>query len=86
MDYKLLKLSNAVENKLEDTKFYLSLIETKLEKLNPNNILKMGYAKISKNKMPITSKNQLHKEDKIEIVLKDGVVLAEILGDENDKN
>ena len=86
LDYKLLKLSNAVENKLEDTKFYLSLIETKLEKLNPNNILKMGYAKISKNKMPITSKNQLHKEDKIEIVLKDGVVLAEILGDENDKN
>ncbi|MDD4815802.1 MAG: exodeoxyribonuclease VII large subunit [Clostridia bacterium] len=68
------KILNNIEKQNGEYKYWLALKTSGLEKLNPNTILKMGYAKVSKENSVVISKNQLKIDDKIKIVFSDGEV------------
>ena len=57
---------------------YLQIIY-KLDALSPLSTIKRGYSVVRKNNKVITSKNDLIKNDKIEIELSDGNIKAEII-------
>ena len=57
---------------------YLQII-SKLDALSPLSTIKRGYSVVRKNNKVITSKNDLIKNDKIEIELSDGNIKAEII-------
>ena len=61
-----------------NTNRYLQII-AKLEVLNPLLTLKRGYTIIKREEEVITTSKMLKKQDKIDIVLNDGTVKAEIL-------
>ena len=63
------------ENKLNKTNH---LIE-KLEILNPLNALKRGYAIIKKDEKAVSSIKKINKKDKINIKLKDGELITEVV-------
>lgn len=75
---------NNMKNSINEFKYELSLKKAILEKLNPNKILKAGYAKVSKydklsgKDCTITSVNQVAVGDIIEINFYDGKVKGEI--------
>lgn len=75
---------NNMKNSINEFKYELSLKKAMLEKLNPNKILKAGYAKVSKydklsgKDCTITSVNQVAVGDIIEINFYDGKVKGEI--------
>lgn len=75
---------NNMKNLTNEYKYYISLKKTTLEKLNPDNILKAGYAKVSKfNKTSkknctVTSVNQINAGDVVNINFYDGKVEGEI--------
>ncbi|MDD3397553.1 MAG: exodeoxyribonuclease VII large subunit [Clostridia bacterium] len=82
--YKQNFFLNNMKNLTNEYKYYLSLKKAMLEKLNPNNILKSGYAKVSKydiinnKECTITSVNQLVVGDIVDINFYDGKVKGEI--------
>ena len=57
----------------------LEHIVNKLEVLNPMNTLKRGYAIIKKDEMVISDKQNIEKDDIINITLRDGSVNAQVL-------
>ena len=75
-------LLNNIKNLMNEYKYYISLKKTTLEKLNPNIILKAGYAKISKSGkskvQTITSVKQIKIGDIVNIDFYDGKVKGEI--------
>lgn len=68
------RILNNIERQTNEYKYWLALKTSSLEKLNPNTILKMGYAKVSKNNEVVISKNKLQFGDKIKITFSDGEV------------
>ena len=50
-----------------------------LYKLNPEEILKLGYASVKLNNSYITNKQQIKKDDEIVVGLKDGNIYAKVL-------
>lgn len=69
---------NFISNKQNELKNY----ELSLEKANPFNSLKEGYALIKKQGKYVSSVSKLLKNDEIEIGFKDGISLAKIIGEE----
>ncbi len=59
-----------------DSKF--KLIENKLQKLNPNEVLKLGFAVINKDNKQINSITDINIGDHIEVRLLDGILYAKI--------
>lgn len=57
---------------------------TRLEALNPTNVLNRGYAFISKNEEIIKSAKKLKVKDEVKITFSDGSVLAEVKGGEDE--
>ena len=75
---KLEKLSQKLSKKLDDfvtqANFGLKLKIASLEKLNPLDILSMGYAKIEQDDAPIGKKSELSLEKSIDINFVDGKI------------
>ena len=65
----LIRLS---ESFLNEREYLLSLKQAKLTKLNPNEIMKLGYAKVSKGDNVIISANDSSIGDELEITFIDG--------------
>ncbi len=77
------KLDNLVENlnriikyKLEKMSDYISSLKTKLDLLNPNNILDKGYSVTLKNGKILKDINDLKESDEITTKLKNGIVTS----------
>jgi len=51
-----------------------------LTKLNPLEVLKLGYACVKSNKGYLLSKNEVVVNDNIDIILKDGQIVAKVIG------
>ena len=54
--------------------------QTKIELLNPTNILDKGYSIIKINDKIIKSKNDVKISDNLDIILKDGIINSEVKG------
>ena len=80
---QIIRLNNLVKLKLNEIEYSLGMEMQALEKLNPDNILKRGFAKIEKNKTNINSVAQLNIKDNFDIYLKDGKIQAEVKYKEN---
>lgn len=72
-------LMGIAQNYIQNKEYYLSLIQTKIEKYNPKIILNMGYARIEKNGDIVQSVKDVNSKDKIKIIFKDGNIEGEIL-------
>jgi len=76
-----------MQNLIDEQKYYISLKVAMLERLNPKNILKSGYAKISKNmasgEETVTSATQLQNNDEILISFYDGKIVGNVKSLEN---
>lgn len=78
LEFKQKLILNKMKETVNDYKYFITLKMNTLEKLNPNNILKLGYAKVSKNKKTITSSKQLDSGDIIKVTFFDGQVEGEV--------
>ncbi|MDD4408513.1 MAG: exodeoxyribonuclease VII large subunit [Clostridia bacterium] len=71
-----------MQNLNDEQKYYITIKAAMLEKLNPKNILKSGYAKISKNMISgeetVISATQLQSDDEILISFYDGKIVGNI--------
>ena len=54
--------------------------QTKIELLNPTNVLDKGYSIIKINDKIIKSKNDVKISDNLDIILKDGIINSEVKG------
>ena len=61
-----------------ELKYLLSLKRAKLEKLNPYEILKLGYARIEQDGKVASSVNDLDKDQEFDIIFKDGKIKGAI--------
>ena len=62
----------------------LDHIVNKLEVLNPLNTLKRGYAIVKKDEKVVSSREDIKKDDIIDITLKNGKINAQVLEVSND--
>lgn len=76
---KIYKLDKAIDKNIEQYTYNYNMLSSKLEKLNPEMILKMGYAALKKENSYISSINNIAVGDNIDIVLRDGVLSASVL-------
>ncbi|MCF0164771.1 MAG: exodeoxyribonuclease VII large subunit [Bacteroidales bacterium] len=72
------RIANAIETKKSDAVHKLDLMEYRVSALNPESILKKGFALPLKNGGRIQSAKQLAINDTIELILADGKVECEI--------
>ncbi len=75
-NYLKTKLTSSMERFINDTSYTLGLQENTLQKLNPLNVLKQGYAKIEQNGKSVNDKKSVKQNDKLEIIFVDGRVQA----------
>ena len=75
----VLKLNNTFDKKTEQQIYNHKFLTSKLEKLNPEIILKMGYAVLRKKSKYFSSIKSVSVGDEIDIVLKDGVLVANVI-------
>lgn len=74
-------------NAYVDKKYHLiELLKSKLEGLEPNAILKLGYASVKIDKQLVKSVKQVELNSELEIKLSDGTVKAYVKGVKGDKN
>lgn len=71
-----IKLKHCLIKYLDDKSNYINLLNSKLTKLNPNEVLKLGYACIRKGGKNLSSVKNITVGDEIELQLKDGFVCA----------
>ena len=62
------------ESFINEINYILTLKNTKLQKLNPDAILKLGYAKVIKDNNAITSINETSVGDEMSVVFADGKI------------
>lgn len=73
----LLKSFNNLAQNFLNTKYYeVGLCENTLKKINPQNIMKHGYAKIEQNGKTIAEKGQVDYQKELSIYFKDGSIKA----------
>ena len=70
------KILTSFDNIINTKQYDLGLIETTLDKIDPNKILNMGFTKIEQNSKPIINKNMLEKNKEFKIIFKDGKIIA----------
>ena len=70
---------NAIEDKTENTIYRVNIILNTLDKLNPINLLKTGYAIICKDNIRLKDYTKLKKDDIIEIQTKTNNIVAQVL-------
>ncbi len=70
-----IKLQKSVDGLIVQKKYQIMFAENNLTKLNPKNILNLGYAKLEQNKHTISSVNELIDDD-INVFLKDGEIVV----------
>lgn len=76
---KIKTLNNLTQNYLNSKNYEIGLCENTLNKINPKNILKNGYAKIEQNGTSISQKSQLDINKQLSIYFQDGAVKAEVI-------
>lgn len=76
---KLYKFDKLIEQKIEDSSYRFDVLSSKLEKLNPELILKLGYSAIKKQDEYILSAAKVQVGDNINIILKDGSLIANVI-------
>jgi exodeoxyribonuclease VII large subunit len=72
-------VNSAMQNKISLDEQALKLLELKIQKSNPVEILKHGYAKVELNGVPVKSACDLNENDNVSIYLGDGKLTAKIL-------
>ena len=70
------KLLNAIDNYINQKDYELAINQTNLSKLNPKNILSLGYAKIEQNNLSIYTLANLQQEQTFEVIMQDGQIRA----------
>lgn len=70
------KIANKAESFANESDYALKLKLAHLNKLNPLDILSLGYAKIEQNQKSVSCKNQLDENAEFEIYFADGQVVA----------
>lgn len=70
------KLSNTMSSYFSQLLYQIAFNTTKLEKLNPNNILKIGYAKINQNSKGISNIKNLIQNEPFDVIMIDGKIRA----------
>lgn len=73
-------LYNSMNNIIKFKSKELTNSQTKIELLNPTNILDKGYSIIKINDKIIKSKNDVKISDNLDIILKDGIINSEVKG------
>ena len=73
-------LNNSMKNIIKFKSKELTNSQTKIELLNPTNILDKGYSIIKINDKIIKSKNDVKISDNLDIILKDGIINSEVKG------
>ena len=73
-------LNNSMNNIIKFKNKELTNSQTKIELLNPTNILDKGYSIIKINDKIIKSKNDVKISDNLDIILKDGIINSEVKG------
>ncbi len=74
------KLKSTIENRMSSVENKLKLTSAVLDKLSPLKIISDGYAKVLSDDKSVVSVEQVNIGDRIKVVLKDGVLTAEVLG------
>ncbi|HET6992794.1 MAG TPA: exodeoxyribonuclease VII large subunit, partial [Bacteroidia bacterium] len=57
----------------------LDILSERVKNLSPENVLKRGYAMITKNEEPIISAAKIERGDYLKIIMKDGTLLSNII-------
>lgn len=67
---------NAFENVINQKYYEIGILENTLNKINPKEILKKGYARIEQHNQTIGSKKEIDFQNELNIIFKDGEVRA----------
>lgn len=78
LNSKIMNINNAMKILLDKKQLYLKHQQDLLEKLNPNNVLKLGYSIIRVKSAQISSKNEVEIGQEINICVKDGIINANV--------
>ncbi len=70
------KIGKSLQERVKDEDFAVKLKLATLKKLNPLDILSLGYAKIEQNGVPVAKKAQLDENQKFEVYFADGNLTA----------
>lgn len=73
------KMDNGIENKFNATRHSVDILINTLDKLNPINLLKSGYAIISKDNYRVTDYTKIKKSDIIQISTPNNDITAQVI-------
>ena len=76
INYDIKKLTMIAESFVNEINYALSLKQTKLNKLDPKEIMKLGYVKVSRGKEVIVSAKSTFVGDKLDLTFTDGKIEA----------
>ena len=82
----LIKFSHSVKLVFESKKHKLEVLSSMLNKLNPKEVLKLGYASVKKNNLKVSSVKSLNINDELKLSFIDGNIKAKVLEIEGEKN
>ena len=70
-------IKNYITTYTNELKYMLALKRARLEKTNPNEILKLGYARVEQDGKPLTHAQNLNEKMPFEIIFQDGKIKGE---------
>ena len=70
-------IKNYITTYTNELKYMLALKRARLEKTNPNEILKLGYARVEQDGKPLTHAQNLNENMPFEIIFQDGKIKGE---------
>ena len=82
----IIKLKHIANIYFQDKEANFNLLHSKLKKLDPNEILKLGYATIASNDKFVSSVSELNKGDEIKVRFKDGIAVANVTDVKGERN
>lgn len=75
----IISLSSASKNYINDKTYELSLIDGRLKKLDPKEILKLGYSVIKGKSKYISSIKNVSVGEEVDVILKDGKAVCKVI-------
>jgi exodeoxyribonuclease VII large subunit len=72
-------LQSLTERFFDRHRHRLDILTERVKNLHPENVLKRGYAMITKNEEPIISAAKIERGDYLKIIMKDGTLLSNII-------